>query len=205
MVVVDWGTVVVFLSVGQWLFRVVSEVRHMLLILIVRVVSFMGHGVLVVAVEATMVHGAVIEVLRVVVSIVVTVLHLVVGVVVVSVVMLINMLWGVMMVIKRQIVVHIGMLSVVMTIHVLDVVVTVVLLVVHVLVVHSLVVDDGLVVLNDMVNHLVDNWLVMHNLVDEVLTLGHFGVGFGLVMGLFTRVEVGSVVLVDIVRWSVMD
>ena len=33
--VVDWGTVVVLLSVGKGLLRVVSEVRHVLLILVV--------------------------------------------------------------------------------------------------------------------------------------------------------------------------
>ena len=42
MEVVERGAIIVLLSVGQRLLRAVSEVRHMLLILIVRVVSLMS-------------------------------------------------------------------------------------------------------------------------------------------------------------------
>lgn len=100
MEVVEGGTVVVLLSVGEGLLGMVGEVRHVLLILVVRVVTFFGHGIVVLAVEAAVVEGAVVEMLGVVVGVVVTVLHLVVSIVVVGVVMHFEVLWGVVMVVK---------------------------------------------------------------------------------------------------------
>ena len=99
MEVVDGSTVVVLLSVSQGLLGMVGEVRHVLLILVVRVVAFLGHGIVVLAVEAAVVVRAIVEVLGVVVGVVVTVLHLVVSVVVVGVVMRFEVLWGVVMVV----------------------------------------------------------------------------------------------------------
>ena len=93
MVVVDWRTVIVFLCMSQGLLRVVCEVWHMLLVLIVAMTSLVCHWVLVVAVKTAVVIGAVIEVLGVVVSVMVTMLHLVVCVMNVSVVMLRDVLW----------------------------------------------------------------------------------------------------------------
>lgn len=95
MVVVDWRTVIVFLCVGQGLFRVVCEVRYVLLVLIVAMTSLVSHWVLVVAVKTAMVVRAIIEVLGVVVSVMVTMLHLVVRVMNVSVMMLRDVLWHV--------------------------------------------------------------------------------------------------------------
>ena len=77
MEVVDGGTVVVLLGVSQRLFRVVGEVRHVLLILVVRVVSLSSHRVVVVTVETAMMVRAVIEVLGIVRSINMSVILLV--------------------------------------------------------------------------------------------------------------------------------
>ena len=41
----------------------VSEVRHMLLVLVVRVAAFVSHRVVILSVDAAMVHGAIVEVL----------------------------------------------------------------------------------------------------------------------------------------------
>ena len=92
MIVVNWCTIVVLFGMSQRLLRVMSEVRHVLLILIVGVAAFVLHGVLVVSVETTVVVGAIIEVLRVVVSVMMTMLHLVVSIVVIRVVMLSDVL-----------------------------------------------------------------------------------------------------------------
>jgi len=70
MVMMNWCTVVVLLSVRQRLLRVVGKVRHVLLILIVRVVSPVSHRILVVTVQAPMVIRTVIEVFRIVVAVV---------------------------------------------------------------------------------------------------------------------------------------
>lgn len=129
MIVVDWGAVVVLLSVSQGLLRVVSEVRHVLLVLVVGVVALVSHWIIVVAVETAVMHWAVIEVLTVVVGVVVAVLHLVMSVVQISVVVLSNVLWLVMVSIDGQVVVHIvvvALLTVVLLVHMLDVVVAVV-------------------------------------------------------------------------------
>lgn len=70
-----------------------SEVRHVLLILVVGVEAFVSHGVLVRAVDTTMMVGAIIEVLIIIVHVVVAVLHLVMGVVVLRVVVHRDVLW----------------------------------------------------------------------------------------------------------------
>ena len=63
MVVVDGCTVVVLLGVSERLLGLVGEVRHVLLILVVRVVALMSERVVVVTVETAVVVGAIIEVL----------------------------------------------------------------------------------------------------------------------------------------------
>lgn len=131
MEVVDRGSVVVLLSVGQWLLRVVREVRHVLFILVVRVESFMCHGILVRSMDAAMVVGAIVEVLVIVVHIMVSVLHLVVRVVMLRVVVHRDVFWLVQVVlIDGQIVVDAVVTLVVVGIDVLNVVIVVVLFVV---------------------------------------------------------------------------
>ena len=83
MEVMNRCAIVVLLSVGERLFRLMGEVRHMLLVLVVRVVSPLFHWVFVLAVDATVMERTVIEVLTIIVGIVVAVLHLVMCVVVV--------------------------------------------------------------------------------------------------------------------------
>ena len=83
MEVVKRRSIVVLLSVGERLFRLMGEVGHMFLVLVVRVVSSLLHWVIILTVEAAMVEGAVIEVLTVIVGIMVTVLDLMMCVVVV--------------------------------------------------------------------------------------------------------------------------
>ena len=63
MIVVDGSSIVILFSMGERLLRMVGEVRHVLLILVVRVMSLMGHWVIVVTVETTMMVRAVIEVI----------------------------------------------------------------------------------------------------------------------------------------------
>lgn len=63
MVVVDGCTVVVLLGVSERLLGLVGEVRHVLLILVVRVVALMSERVVVVTMETAVVVGAIIEVL----------------------------------------------------------------------------------------------------------------------------------------------
>ena len=63
MVVVDGCTVVVLLGVSEGLLGLVGEVRHVLLILVVRVVALVSQRVVVVTVETAVVVGAIIEVL----------------------------------------------------------------------------------------------------------------------------------------------
>ena len=58
----------------------VSEVRHVFLVFVVRVVTFSSHRIVVVTMETAMMVRAIVEVLRIIVSIVVTVFHLVMGV-----------------------------------------------------------------------------------------------------------------------------
>lgn len=177
VVVMDRCTIVVLLCVCQWLLRVMCKVRHVLLILIVAVASLMGHWVVVVAVETTVVHWAVIEVFRVVVSVMVTVLHLVMCVMQVSIVMLSNVLWLVMMIIDRQVVMHIFvMVHMMVSVHVLNIEVIIVV------VVSNLLVNNWLDVFNNVVHDLVNDWLVddfvMHDsfMMRRVMhdTLSHF-------------------------------
>lgn len=75
MIVFNWCAIVILFSMREWFLRVVSEVRHMFLILIVRVATFMSHWVNVGSVQTAMVHWAVIEVLLFVVRTMVSVLH----------------------------------------------------------------------------------------------------------------------------------
>jgi len=63
MIVVDGSSIVILFSMGERLLGMVGEVRHVLLILVVRVMSLMGHWVIVVTVETTMMVRAVIEVI----------------------------------------------------------------------------------------------------------------------------------------------
>lgn len=63
MIVVNGSSIVILFSMGERLLGMVGEVRHVLLILVVRVMSLMGHWVIVVTVETTMMVRAVIEVL----------------------------------------------------------------------------------------------------------------------------------------------
>ena len=123
--VMDWCAVIILLSVGQRLLRVVSEVGNMLFILVVGMMSFMRHRIVILAMETAVVIRAVIEVFSVIMGIMMTVLHFVMGVVVVGVVMQGNVLWLMKMRIERQIVVNVGMvqISVMMAIHVFNVVV----------------------------------------------------------------------------------
>jgi len=93
MIVVNWSTVVILFCVRERLFRVVSKVRHVLLILVIRVATFMRHWILVVTMETAMMHWAIIEMLRIVMSVMVSMLHLVVRVMVVRVVVLSNVFW----------------------------------------------------------------------------------------------------------------
>ena len=81
--VVKQCSIVVLLSVGERLFRLMGEVGHMFLVLVVRVVSSLLEWVFVLAVDATVMEGTVIEVLTIIVGVMVAVLHLVVRVVVV--------------------------------------------------------------------------------------------------------------------------
>ena len=83
MEVVKRRSIVVLLSVGERLFRLMGEVGHMFLVLVVRVVSSLLEWVFVLAVDATVMEGTVIEVLTIIVGVMVAVLHLVVRVVVV--------------------------------------------------------------------------------------------------------------------------
>ena len=83
MEVVKRRSIVVLLSVGERLFRLMGEVGHVLLVLVVRVVSTLLEWVFVLAVDATVMERTVIEVLTIIVGVVVAVLHLVVRVVVV--------------------------------------------------------------------------------------------------------------------------
>lgn len=211
MVVMDWCSVIVLLCVGKGLFRVMSEVRHMLFVLIVAVMSLLSHWVVVATVETSMVHWAIIEVLRIVMSIVMAVLDLVVSVMMICIMMLSNMLWLVMMSIDRQVMVHIGvMVLMIVSVHVLNIVI---------IIMNLLVMDHRLEMLNDMMHNLVDNWLVdnfvMHDslvmrnsddLVDS--SFGHFRVCLGLYVmitsGTFGLIEVLSLVLINIVTWGVM-
>ena len=129
MIVVNWCTIVVLFGMSQRLLRVMSEVRHVLLILIVGVAAFVLHGVLVVSVETTVVVGAIIEVLRVVVSVMMTMLHLVVSIVVIRVVMLSDVLRLVVVTIHGEVVVHVQVVilfTVVLLVHVLDIMIAVV-------------------------------------------------------------------------------
>lgn len=125
MVVMDGGTIVVLFGVSQRLFRVVSEVGYVLLILIVRVMTFRGHWVIVFTVKTAMMVRAIIEVLRVVMGIMMSMLHLVVCVMVIRLVVLGEMLWLVGMSVNRKVV----MISIVISlfvmefIHALDVVI----------------------------------------------------------------------------------
>ena len=123
MEVVNRCSIIVLLSVRQRLLGMVREVRHVLLILVVRVVSLVGQWVVILAVDASMVVRAVIEVLRVVGGVVVTVLHLVMSVVMVGVVVHGDVLRLVQVRIQRQIVVDAQMsILVVMLVHVLHIV-----------------------------------------------------------------------------------
>lgn len=161
VVVMDRCTVIIFFCVGQGLFRVVCEVRHVLLILIVAVMSLMCHWIFVVAVKTAVVVGAVIEVLGVIVSVMVTMLHLVVRVVNVSVVMLRDVLWLVQVSINWQVVVHISVMFCVMeSVHVLNMVIVVVIV---------FVMQHGLNMLDNMVHDLVDHWLMDNFAVDDWL------------------------------------
>ena len=63
MVVVDGCTVVVLLGVSERLLGLVGEVRHVLLILVVRVVALVSERIVVMTMETAVVVGAVIEVL----------------------------------------------------------------------------------------------------------------------------------------------
>lgn len=63
MVVVDGCTVVVLLGVSERLLGLVGEVRHVLLILVVRVVALVSKRIVVMTMETAVVVGAVIEVL----------------------------------------------------------------------------------------------------------------------------------------------
>ena len=214
MVVMDRGTVVVLLCVSQWLLRVVSEVRHVLLVLIVRMVAFVSHRVIVVAVETAMVDWAIIEVLTVVVSVMMAVFHLVVSIVVISVVMLGDVLRLVVVGVDWQVVVHIEVVVVmVMGVHALDVMVIVVIDH-HVLVVHVM---DWNLVFNDMVDDLVHDWLVTDDfMVDNsplvvsvlVVSLGSLAVCLGLVravMGSLGSIVVRCLVWVNEVVRTVVD
>ena len=63
VIVVNWSTIIVLFGVGKRFLGVMSEVRYMFLIFIVRVLSLVGHWVIVFTVKTTMVVRAIIEVL----------------------------------------------------------------------------------------------------------------------------------------------
>ena len=122
MEVVDRCTVVVLLSVSKWLLRVLSEVRHVFLVLVVAVEALVSHWVLIDSMDSSVVHRRVVEVLRVVVGVVMTVLHLMMGVMHVSEVVLCHVLWVMQVCIKRQVVMDVVVTQLVMDlVHVLDV------------------------------------------------------------------------------------
>jgi hypothetical protein len=140
MEVVNGGAIVVLLGVSERLLGVVGEVRHVLLILVVRVVSLVSERIVVHSMETTVMVGAVIEVFGVVVGVVMSVLHLVMGIVVIGVVVHSDVLRLVMMVVQREVVMDIVMglvlhkvvrVLVVVGIHALNVVIVVMKLVAH--------------------------------------------------------------------------
>ena len=77
VIVVNWCAIVVLFSMSEGFLRVLGEVRHMLLVLVVRVTALVSHWVLIATMQTAMMVRAVIEVmLFIVVSIVVSVLHM---------------------------------------------------------------------------------------------------------------------------------
>jgi hypothetical protein len=143
MEVMDRGAIVVLLCVSEGLLGVMGEVRHVLLIFIVRVVTSMAQWIVILSMDASVVVRAVVEVLRIVVSVMVTVLHLVVRVVMLAIVVHGDVLRLMHVGVVAQIVVNIGqMLRVMVSIKVLNVVVVMVGL----LVMTELVGDSMLVI-----------------------------------------------------------